>query len=146
MAGLESHIENVTEKDGTLILRMKPEVFDSAENYIALLDTADELKKKLRIEEYVRGQFKHDAYEYQIEIRSLYIDTLKAFFRTDMEKEDIAEAINFLQKHGWSETQFQGEIGISRPTYFRYLSEAKATAENSYLSQPETTSTATASQ
>ena len=138
---IQSHIENVTEKDGTLIIRMRPEVIEEPENLEAFMNLTNPLKKKLLLENYIRRVFKtkpisieginieldsFEALEYHVDKKSLYVDQLKDFFQKHIAKDDIAECIAFLQKQGWTDKEFLAETGISKPTYYRYSNETKA--------------------
>jgi hypothetical protein len=144
---IQSYIETVTEQNGKIILTLKQEILANPDSYRAFITLFNPLKRRLRLEYYIEQKFVTKPYrlpwtnydyetvdliEFHIDILSIHIDRLKDYFQQGTSKADVAESIGFIMKNGWSEREFQSEIGLSRSTFFRYMPKNEAsTSENS---------------
>lgn len=137
--GVDVYVEKRTEKDGKLILKMKPSVLATPDSYKEFLQTVNPLKKKLRLEYYIEHKSSlkpaevvnetNKAFpfisviEFYIDVAALHADRLKDYFQNGTSKEDITESINLLLQMGWTENDFQ-KIGIPHTAYFSYAPES----------------------
>ena len=135
---MQSYIETTTEKNGKIILTLNQTVLANPDNYSAFLKFFNPLIKELKLEYYIEQKYvtkpshlpkpNHDfetvdLIEFHIDTMALHIDRLKDYFQQDTTKADIAQSLRFAMKNGWTEKEFQSEIGLSRSTFFRYLSQ-----------------------
>ncbi len=151
LSEMQPYVEPITEKEGKIILTLKQEVLSNPDKYLAFTKFFNPLKKKLRLEYYLEQKFitkpcrlpglnydldTVDLVQFHIDTTALHVDRLKDFFQQGTSKAEVTESIGFLLKNGWTEKEFQSEIGRGRSTFFRYLpktetstSEPKVTME-----------------
>jgi hypothetical protein len=123
--------------DGKLIISVTHEVLADADKCVPFIRFLIPMIKRLRLTEYIAQEFLKASnpefngapmvvgLEYRIDRTSLFIDQLKEYFAPSITKTEIAQAIGFLLNNGWTEREFQSEIGLSRATLYRYQNEAK---------------------
>lgn len=131
----QSYFETTTEEEGKLVLTLKPQIIQNPDSFGNCLKVINPLKRKLRLDQYIELKFvvrpthipgvDHDLplcqkVEYHIDTITLHTDRLKSFFQYGITKTDVTESLSFLLKNGWTEKEFQAEIGLSRSTFFRY--------------------------
>jgi hypothetical protein len=133
---MKPYVETVKEKNGKMILMVKREILATSEEYSKFLKFVNPLIEKLRLKNYVQQKYKtkqirlpgmsHDidrveGVDYVVDCVSIHMERVKAFFHADTTKDDVASSLAFLIKNGWTEKEFQTEIGINRATLFHYL-------------------------
>ena len=117
LAEIKSQAESIRENDaGYMIIKLKEELIADPDKYIPFIRSINPIRQKLRLDPYI----KFTMTEYHIDTVALRSDQLKDFFHKDVTKDDAIEDIDFLVRHGWTEGRFNKEIGISKPTLYRY--------------------------
>jgi len=146
----ESYFDTVTEEKGKTIITLKYDVIRSFESHKAFFQFFNALKKKLKLEPYIEQKYiikptrvpgidyalpLCQRIEFHVDTIALHTDRLRGFFQYGVTKSDVAESMSFLLQNGWTEKEFQSEIGLSRSSYFRYL--PKNVDGNAQSNQPE---------
>lgn len=122
-------IDNISEIDGTIIIKLKSGVFNDFATAHSFLAVINPLMKQLQFENYIKfvqtdphkiGKLTaYSGVEYHINLTALHADRLRGFFHKDMTQTDVANSVDYLQKLGWGEKQFL-EVGLSHASFHRY--------------------------
>jgi hypothetical protein len=123
------------EEQGALLLILKESAIADREAYCSLKNEGSKLFGSA-FSPHVNAKRGEVGFTLNREV--LCAQELKEFFHPNIDEEHIHECFNYLVERGWTEKQFQSEIGIGRSTAWRYLTKIRAAKNGSATSQAET--------
>ena len=135
----ETYTEKTVIQNGILIITLKAETtYQSPETHSAFIKHKKELREKYHFEtkqviktkpgdadERRFGIARIDAVEEHIDVASMIVERLRAFFSPEMEFQSIVDSVGFLVSQGWSDTKIQNETGATKSTFHRYKSKSQ---------------------
>jgi hypothetical protein len=128
---LRPNLEAVREDGAFLYLILKHEAIVDRDKFSQL-----HMALKLLFKDAVSIHAKAESGGFKVNLTILHARQLKDYFNKDVSREEVAESINFLLAHGWTEKQLQDETGVSRATAYRYQHKTQPSQSETDSFQP----------